>query len=309
MATNDQEKLLQEEEAAAAVDSGYAESDAVKQAAERLNQQIAQKPGAYQSRWQTQLNDTIDKIMNREKFSYDLNGDALYQQYKDQYLRGGKLAMMDTMGQAAALTGGYGNSYAQMAGQQAYQGYLQGLNDKIPELYQLALDQYNQEGQDLYNRYSLLGAQENQEYGRYRDTVSDYGTELDRLYNRYDTERSYDYGQYRDTVADSQWQAEFDEAKRRYDQEWAAAHPTSSGGGSGGSSGSGKGKGESDLDAFLDTYKSMYVNGASNAELTALNREARSSGTLTDKQVEDAVRSVNGSWQYQKQRIANGYNG
>ena len=30
------------------------------------------------------FNDTMNKILNREKFSYDLNGDALYQQYKDK---------------------------------------------------------------------------------------------------------------------------------------------------------------------------------------------------------------------------------
>ena len=99
----------------AATDTGfkydaYQESDAVKQAQAMLQQQLSQKPGEYQSAWQSQLNAAIDKIMNREKFSYDLNADALYNQYKDQYINQGKMAMMDTMGQAAQLTGGYGNS-------------------------------------------------------------------------------------------------------------------------------------------------------------------------------------------------------
>lgn len=232
---------------------GYQESDAVKQAQEMLQQQISQKPGAYQSPWQAQLSDTINRILNREKFSYDLNGDALYQQYKDQYINQGKLAMMDTMGQAAAMTGGYGNSYAQSVGQQAYQGYLQGLNDKIPELYQLALSKYQMEGDELYNQYSMLGAQEQQDYGRYRDTVSDWNTETDRLYNRYDTERNFDYSKFadnrdyqyqvsRDKVADEQWQAEFDEAVRQFNfanklGEFAVAAPVYSGGDDGGSSG------------------------------------------------------------------------
>ena len=218
--------------------SAYQESDAVKQAQEMLNQQLSQKPGAYQSAWQTQLNDTINKILNRENFSYDLNADALYQQYKDQYTTQGKMAMMDTMGQAASLTGGYGNSYAQSVGQQAYQGYLQQLNDKIPELYQLALNKYQMEGDDLVNQYSILGAQENQDYGRYRDQLSDYNIELDRLQNRYDAERDYDYGKWaddrdfgygqyiddrnmqyqqdRDKIADEQWQKQFDEALRQW---------------------------------------------------------------------------------------------
>ena len=62
----------------------YVESDAVKQAQAMLQQQMAQKPGAYQSQWQTGMNDIMNSILNRDKFSYDLNGDALYQQYADQ---------------------------------------------------------------------------------------------------------------------------------------------------------------------------------------------------------------------------------
>ena len=89
------------------------------------------------------LNSLKDSIENYGDFSYDVNSDALYQQYADQYMRQGKLAMQDAMGQAAALTGGYGNSYAATVGNQAYQSYLQQLNDKVPELYQLALDRYN----------------------------------------------------------------------------------------------------------------------------------------------------------------------
>lgn len=203
----------------------YEASDAVKQAEALLQQQLAQKPGAYQSQWQSQLNDIISKIQNREKFSYDLNGDALYQQYKDQYMLQGQQAMMDTMGQAAALTGGYGNSYAQSVGQQAYHGYLQQLNDRVPELYQLALDKYQMEGDDLINQYGLMADQENQDYGRYRDTVSDYYTELDRLTNdaRYQSETDYNrymdaynqaYGEHRDSVDD--WQQELARADENY---------------------------------------------------------------------------------------------
>lgn len=212
--------------------SDYQVSDTVKQAEELLKQQLAQKPGAYQSPWQSQLNDVIQKIMNREEFSYDLNGDALYQQYKDKATTQGQMAMMDTIGEAAALTGGYSNSYAQNVGQQAYQGHLQQLNDIVPELYQLAMNQYNQEGQEMKDQASMLGAMEEQEYGRYRDQVSDYNSELGRLTEdaRYQGEKDYGmyldgynkaYGEYRDAEADKKWQAEFDEAKRQYDQQYA----------------------------------------------------------------------------------------
>ena len=217
----------------------YTPSATVAQAEALLQQQLANKPGEYTSAWQTQLNDTLQKILNREKFSYDINGDALYQQYKDQYNTQGKMASMDVMGQAQAMTGGYGNSYAQSVGQQAYQGYLQQLNDRIPELYQLALNQYNKEGDDMYNQASLMAGMEEQDYGRYRDQMSDYYTELDRLtndsryqaeqdYNKWADEQSFGYQQYRDQVADKQWQAQFDEAKRQYDEQMALTNKKSS---------------------------------------------------------------------------------
>ena len=139
------------------------------------------KKTGYQSTWQDQLRDTASKIINREKFTYDLNGDALYKQYKDRYIQQGKQAMMDTMGQAAALTGGYGNSYAQTVGQQTYQGYLQGLNDQVPALYQLALDKYNSEGDQLRGNMSLLMQQDDIDYGRYRDDLADRGNAFSKL--------------------------------------------------------------------------------------------------------------------------------
>lgn len=178
----------------------YEKSDVVKEAETMVQQQMSQKPGDFEYSWQSQLDDIYQKIMNREEFSYDLNGDALYQQYKDQYTTQGQMAMMDTMGQAAAMTGGYGNSYAQSVGQQTYQGYLQQLNDKVPELYQLALSQYNQEGQDLYNQAALLGQQKEQEYGMYRDTVSDYYTQLNYLTGRADKLAEDEYTQWRDKI-------------------------------------------------------------------------------------------------------------
>lgn len=155
----------------------------------------------YQSKWQSQLDDVTDKILNREKFSYNLNGDAFYNQYKDRFVQQGKMAMMDTMGQAAALTGGYGSSYAQQVGQQTYQGYLQNLNDVVPELYQLALDNYNREGDALQNQFGLLADLDAQDYSKYRDQVADQQEEQQRQ------------------IAQQQWQAEFDEAKRQYDEQ------------------------------------------------------------------------------------------
>ena len=74
---------------------------------------------------QAGYNNALNNLTNREAFKYDLSNDQLYQQAKDQYQQMGKTAMADTIGQASAMTGGYGNSYATTAGSQAYQNYLQ----------------------------------------------------------------------------------------------------------------------------------------------------------------------------------------
>ena len=176
----------------------YVMGESAQSAKDALDAHNANKPGEYQSQWQTQLADLMGQIMNRDKFSYDLNGDALYQQYKDKYIQQGKLAMGDAIGQASAMTGGYGNSYAQSVGQQQYQAQLDNLNDIVPELYQMALDRYKMEGQDLYNQYGMVMDRENQDYGRYRDTVSDWVADRGYLQGVYNDERGFDYGKYID---------------------------------------------------------------------------------------------------------------
>lgn len=128
--------------------------------------------GEYKNQWQDQLDDYMSRIMTRPAFSYDLNGDALYKQYRDQFMRQGKLAMADTVGQVSALTGGYGNSYAASAAQQQYNAYLGQLNDKVPELYSLARGAYDADTQALIQQYGILQDREKQDYDRYMDAYS-----------------------------------------------------------------------------------------------------------------------------------------
>lgn len=218
----------------------YVESDAVAQANQMLRDFQANLPGAWEDKWAAQLDEIMGQITNRDKFSYDLNQDALYQQYADQYAQMGKMAMMDAVGQAAAMTGGYGSSYGQSVGQQAYQGYLQQLNAVVPELYGMAYDQYQQEGQNLLNQYGLLSSERERDYGIHRDQVSDYYTELQRLtedarykseddyskyldernlaYDQFTEDRAYKYQQERDAATDAQWAKEFQEAQRQYNE-------------------------------------------------------------------------------------------
>ena len=157
-------------------DSAGAYASDIARARAAYDRAEAAKPGAYQSQYSDQMSGILSQLGNR-KFDYDVNGDALFQQLKSLYNEQGKLAMQDTQGQAAALTGGYGNSYGVAASQQAYQQAQNQLYDRIPELYQLALARYQQEGNDQKDLYSMLATQDATDYGRYRDEVSDYQSE------------------------------------------------------------------------------------------------------------------------------------
>ncbi len=203
----------------------YVPSQRTQQARAALEEQKKSRPEEYRSGWEAQLQELMERILGREEFRYDLDGDALYRQYRDQAMRDGRLAMQDAVDQAAALTGGYGNTYAQSVGQQAYDRQLEKLSGKIPELYALALDQYRQQSQELQNRYNMLSGQERQDYTRYQDALAAWQQEADRLWQNYTDSRDFDYGAYRDGVEDMQWQQDFDENKRRYDQQWDFDHP------------------------------------------------------------------------------------
>lgn len=234
----------------------YTESEKVRNAQAALENHNATKPGEYTSQWTGQMNDTLNKIQNRGPFSYDLASDALYQQYADRYAQLGKMAMQDTMGQAATLTGGYGNSYAVTAGNQAYQNYLQGINDIVPELQQMAYERYNQEGQNLLNLYGLYSDRENTDYSRWQNTLTNWENERaylsdfynnERTYDRgvYEGDRAFDYGKWsddrnynyqieRDKVTDEQWAKEFEESQRQFNLNYNLQKSQSSGSGSGG---------------------------------------------------------------------------
>ena len=248
------------------LERGYSPSGAVSQAKAYLQQVQSRRPGAYQSRWDAELDRLYDQITNRKPFQYDLNQDALYQQYKEQYQRLGRTAMQDTMGQAAALTGGYGSTYGEQVGQQAYNAYLQNLNDIVPELYDRAYGRYQDEGQDLYNRYGLVSDRESMDYSKYRDTVSDYYNDLADARSAYDSEWNKDYTQWADQL--SYWQQKAAQEQAYWQsQQRAAGGRGGSGGGSAGSSGTGSGKGYID-----NTYNSGGAGGATAQTYNQLKR-------------------------------------
>ena len=174
----------------------FAPSDIVNQANALIEQHKQNKPGDYTPVWQDEADAYLSQYQNRGPFSYNFNEDAMYLQAKDNYIRQGQMAMMDTMGQAAALTGGYGNSWAQTAGQQMYNQYLGQLNETLPEFQQMAYDRYAQEGQELLAMYDLYMNKENQEYSRYQDGVDDWYRQMGVLQDDYNTKYGQEWDQY-----------------------------------------------------------------------------------------------------------------
>ena len=202
------------------------------------------------NKYQNQYEQAYNALANRGKFNYSQSKDPLYQQYEDMYTRNAKLAMQDTVGQISALTGGYGNSYAETAGQAMYNQAMAGLNEKSLELYNAAMDRYNMEGQQLANAYNAAAQMYGNEQNRLAEeayfteqqyqtdaqrAMAMYQDELDRaawewtaneqqrqadIANRYKLaamqqadyqyDTSLDYQQYRDEIGDEQWQKQFD---------------------------------------------------------------------------------------------------
>lgn len=142
-----------------------------------------QKP-VYGGTFEKQLSDIYDKIQNREDFSYNANMDPMYQTYKNSYTNNARRSMQDTMGKAAGLTGGYGSTYAQGAGQQAYDQTMSGLNDRLPELYQMAFDMYQKKGDQLKEQFAMAGQMRDTEYSQWRDALADYNYADETAYNR-----------------------------------------------------------------------------------------------------------------------------
>ena len=172
---------------------------------------VKQNPGSYNSRYQGAMNAILAQIQNPDDFKYEFNGDELFKNYADLYTQYGKQASLDAMGQAAGLTGGYGNSYAQQAGQQGYQQYLLGLYDK---------------GLDLRNTA----------YQGYRDQLND----LKDTYNMYAQADAADYARYQDAVAAWQQQQQLDLERERWEMQLAQMAAANQGGGGGGGGGGGK---------------------------------------------------------------------
>lgn len=202
--------------------------------ADRLDDIENSRPGDFTSKYQGQIDSIVDAIMGREDFKTDQVFESdLYNNLRDQYMAAGDRAMRDTMGAAQAASGGYGSSFAQSVGQQAYDQSLSQFNNVALDVYDRVYNQYLQEGQELYNQLGMLNQQDSIDYGRYRDTVSDWLADRDYYAGRYDSAwgqdmtayqqaqqmqqwaEQYAYQKAQDALAQQNWQAQFDYQKEQ----------------------------------------------------------------------------------------------
>lgn len=166
--------------------------------------QYLPKPGTaaaavptYTNRYDERKQQLLDSVLNQKQFSYDIDKDPLYQAYVNKYQREGSKAMENTLAQVSSRTGGLASSYAGQAAQQTYDGHMQELSDKVPELYQMAYNQYLQDYQQQADKLGLVRTAEQDDYAKYLDALG-----------QYNTDRNFNYGAYRDQIGDARYDSE-----------------------------------------------------------------------------------------------------
>ena len=140
-------------------------SDAYYQAMDLMNSKLQELTDG-KTKWTDKYEEAMNNYLNREDFEYDVDQDPLFQQALASAMNSGKSAMQDTIGQASALTGGYGSTYATSAGNQAYNAFIEDAYNNLPEYYNMALQAYQAEGQEMYNQVAMLGEADANEFQR-----------------------------------------------------------------------------------------------------------------------------------------------
>lgn len=132
-------------------------------------------PTGYKGAYDKQLSGALDSVVN---WKYDPTKDASYQSLAKLYTQRGEQAARNTMGDAAALNGGFGTSYAVSAAQQSRNDYNAEFATKAMELEDKA---YNR----AFTSLSALRDADDTSYRRYRDKVSDSQWGYEQKNNNY----------------------------------------------------------------------------------------------------------------------------
>lgn len=149
----------------------------------------------YQRTSRRELEQDIQRLQNREKFSYDPSKDEAFQSYLRQYESEGNRAAEDAAAAVSARTGGYMNSAAVIAAAQARNYYSQQAMEALPNFVELAyqryLDDYSMDTRAYEHKRSLFESDYDKAVTAntaLRDNLR-YAAESDEERNRYYAEQ------------------------------------------------------------------------------------------------------------------------
>lgn len=164
---------------------------------ERRDELLEQAGGPWEgSEYQQRRDEALSRAADME-WNYNPDEDPVWQSYQKQYRREGQRATQDTLGQAAAMTGGMASTAAVTAASQAGDYYASQLSDKLPQLYNDAYNRYLQEYQRQLGISDAYAGLDDREYQRW---AQQQGMNLD-MADRYNQYGLQDYGQYQDDLA------------------------------------------------------------------------------------------------------------
>lgn len=187
----------------------------------------------YVDKYDQQKQDLMNSLQNRGAWNYDANSDPAYQSAKKQYLREADRATQNTLGQAAALTGGMPSTAAVNAASQAGDYYRTQLSDQLANYMDADYNRYQNDintDMNLLNQIYQMSDSDFQRYlnqagldadtlsvindmseAEYQKFIDDIGLDYDTISalrslsqdarDRYDTDRNFEYGQWTDDLA------------------------------------------------------------------------------------------------------------
>lgn len=167
--------------------------------------------GAFEYRNNNEYQKLLDRVINKEDFTYDPLTDPIFSSYKKVYNREGDRAAKNALATAAAATGGRASSWATTAAQQANNYYAGKLADAIPQLRSAALEEYNNRFAQLLQSLNAMDTERSQDFAEYQDRfnqlqqrLTDLRAQDDTDYSRYLDMLNAEYQRERDVVDDQQ---------------------------------------------------------------------------------------------------------
>ena len=131
-------------------------------------------PGAYQSQYKDRINETLDAMGGAgADNAVDTLLDKAYQQYRQLTGQNAAAAAQNAVDVTNGLAGGYGSDWAGNVAQQGYNEAMAAVDDAMPGLRAKALNQYQNQQNDLADRLSALMNQESMAQNQYNGSVAD----------------------------------------------------------------------------------------------------------------------------------------